>query len=271
MWRNVKGAWLLPISALVAGCATSPAGPTSPAAPSQQSTVYQSLAISSALSPSPRDSEAMSYFPPGKELVLFGGAHLYGHGLGDTWAFDRHGWRQLHPPTSPPARAQSAIAYDLSFVSSSSMAAAASAAGRDIACFKTRGPSMARPGAHSRLSALRPTSRARSSPGIRQPEHLSCLPHLLASGRTLPTGISTPKGPIWDAGRCSVQDGRGMAPQRGHPSSSRPPHLFQNPDRRRCCFSRGNRIRGVVRWAGAVLTQPGCCIHRRGRGMAALS
>lgn len=54
----------------------------------------------------------MAYFPPGEELVLFGGADLYGHGLGDTWAFDRHGWRQLHPATSPPARAQSAIAYD---------------------------------------------------------------------------------------------------------------------------------------------------------------
>jgi hypothetical protein len=113
MWRNVKAAWLLPISALVAGCASSPAGAKSPAVPSQQSAVYQSLAVSSQLSPSSRESEAMAYFPPGNELVLFGGAdYVIGHVFGDTWAFDRHGWRQLHPATSPPARAESAIAYD---------------------------------------------------------------------------------------------------------------------------------------------------------------
>lgn len=77
---------------------------------------YESLAISSDIVPSPRGGTVMAYFPPGNEVVLFGGWGSGGAGpsdyLNDTWVFDRHGWRELHPATSPPARGQAAMAYD---------------------------------------------------------------------------------------------------------------------------------------------------------------
>jgi hypothetical protein len=52
------------------------------------------------------------YFPPRHELVLFGGVDASGHGLGDTWTFDKDGWHPLHLTVSPPGRGQATMAYD---------------------------------------------------------------------------------------------------------------------------------------------------------------
>jgi hypothetical protein len=109
----VKVAWLLPIVALLTACiSTRSIAPTSANIRSQQPPAYQQLAIGSDLAPPPRDLTAMVYFPPLREVVLFGGSDQNGRTLGDTWAFDQHGWRQLHPATSPLPRAQFAMAYD---------------------------------------------------------------------------------------------------------------------------------------------------------------
>ncbi|MGD0592935.1 MAG: kelch repeat-containing protein [Acidimicrobiales bacterium] len=73
---------------------------------------YQVLDIMSRQQPSPRNAPQMAYFPPGREIVLFGGQAHSGKSLGDTWVFTRNGWRRLHPASSPPARAEGAMAYD---------------------------------------------------------------------------------------------------------------------------------------------------------------
>jgi len=58
----------------------------------------------------------MAYYPPGREIVLFGGVTPSRHGfqraLGDTWIFDEHGWRRLHPRHSPHPRNGGLMAYD---------------------------------------------------------------------------------------------------------------------------------------------------------------
>lgn len=92
----------LAIGAVVlTGCA---GGPT---------TTYESLAIANGQTPPPRTAATMVFFPPGKEIVLFAGSAVpSGQELGDTWVFDRHGWRQLHPAVSPPTRAEATMAYD---------------------------------------------------------------------------------------------------------------------------------------------------------------
>ena len=77
------------------------------------SNAYQRITITSHTSPTPRYGLAIAYFPPKKEVVLFGGQDLNsGRTLGDLWVFDRHGWRELHPALSPSARGQAAIAFD---------------------------------------------------------------------------------------------------------------------------------------------------------------
>lgn len=101
----MKVAWLVPIAALVSACSSSDASGTSP-------TTYQSLAVSSSLAPPPRMEAAIAYFPPGEEVVLFGGTDMNGDVLSDTWVFDRHGWRELVPATSPPVLVASSMAYD---------------------------------------------------------------------------------------------------------------------------------------------------------------
>lgn len=56
---------------------------------------------------------SMVYFPPEKEIVLFGGAaNESTHTFGDTWVLNSHGWKELHPAVSPTTRAQYAMAYD---------------------------------------------------------------------------------------------------------------------------------------------------------------
>jgi hypothetical protein len=58
----------------------------------------------------------MAYYPPDHEVVLFAGetpsGHPYPHGLGDTWVFDAHGWKLLHPRHSPPPRNGGLMVYD---------------------------------------------------------------------------------------------------------------------------------------------------------------
>lgn len=70
-----------------------------------------SITVTSSVMPPERGMVAMAYFPPAKEVVLFGGdgANAY---LNDTWAFDSNGWRRLHPSTSPPVRGYAGLAYD---------------------------------------------------------------------------------------------------------------------------------------------------------------
>jgi hypothetical protein len=80
--------------------------------PTRPSVTYQALDVTSRLQPSPRNSPQMAYFPPAREIVLFGGQANSANSLGDTWVFTRNGWRQLHPALSPPARAEGAFAYD---------------------------------------------------------------------------------------------------------------------------------------------------------------
>jgi hypothetical protein len=58
----------------------------------------------------------MAYYPPGREIVLFGGESPYRHGsehgLGDTWVFGAHGWTRLFPRHCPPAGDGGLMAYD---------------------------------------------------------------------------------------------------------------------------------------------------------------
>lgn len=109
----MKIAWLIPAMALLPACTgTSSSTPTPARIHSQEPRAYQQLAITSDLSPSPLNGAPLVYFPPLAEVVLFGGIDENGHAYGNTWAFDQHGWRELHPATAPPARAQFAMAYD---------------------------------------------------------------------------------------------------------------------------------------------------------------
>ncbi len=115
MRLGMKQALLLPTLALLSACSnTSSTVPTPSASQSPEAPVYQQLAITSDLSPSSLNGTAMVYFPPDAEVVTFGGIDQYGyaHTYGETWAFNKHGWRQLHPVTSPSARAYFAMAYD---------------------------------------------------------------------------------------------------------------------------------------------------------------
>ena len=62
-----------------------------------------------------RNSHAMAYDPARKRVVLFGGTigNLVSPRLmRDTWEWDGTRWIKLQPPTSPPGRAQHAMAYD---------------------------------------------------------------------------------------------------------------------------------------------------------------
>jgi hypothetical protein len=111
MYRKIS--WLLPTLVLLTACtATNVSRATPPGIRSLAPRGYQQLAITSDLTPSPLDGTTLVYFPPFAEVVLFGGIDENGHTFGDTWAFDRAGWRELHPATSPPARAYFAMAYD---------------------------------------------------------------------------------------------------------------------------------------------------------------
>ncbi|MEM6531131.1 MAG: kelch repeat-containing protein [Myxococcota bacterium] len=63
--------------------------------------------------PSARCFHAMAYDVTRSRTVLFGGSPLFGDPFGDTWLWSGAGaWVQANPATQPPARAQSAMAFD---------------------------------------------------------------------------------------------------------------------------------------------------------------
>ena len=62
--------------------------------------------------PSPRNWTQIAYFPPMREVVLFGGQTRTGKSLDDTWVFTESRWHRLQLVVSPPAQAQGAMAYD---------------------------------------------------------------------------------------------------------------------------------------------------------------
>lgn len=70
-----------------------------------------------AIRPPARFASAMAFDPLRQRLVLFGGATmrgLYGFYVGrnDTWEWDGTTWAKKTPATSPPPRAQHALAFD---------------------------------------------------------------------------------------------------------------------------------------------------------------
>jgi hypothetical protein len=51
---------------------------------------------------------ALAYFPPARQVLLFGGIDNYAN----TWLWNDHGWTHAHPSASPPGRFDAAVAYD---------------------------------------------------------------------------------------------------------------------------------------------------------------
>ncbi len=78
--------------------------------------------LSLSLAPPARYGASMAYDPVGGKAVLFGGRNAAGLLLSDTWLFAPHrlcskcttflAWSQVDPATSPPARAEAAMAFD---------------------------------------------------------------------------------------------------------------------------------------------------------------
>jgi len=64
-------------------------------------------------SPPARGNHAMVWDDTRGRIVLFGGRNANGTAyLADTWEFDGSSWHQRFPPSSPPARAHHAMAFD---------------------------------------------------------------------------------------------------------------------------------------------------------------
>jgi len=66
-------------------------------------------------SPSARTGAAVVFDAATSQLMLFGGSSQPGSGGGfnnETWIWTGHTWRQLHPVTSPAARANAGLVYD---------------------------------------------------------------------------------------------------------------------------------------------------------------
>ena len=51
---------------------------------------------------------ALAYYPPTRQVLLFGGTDNYNN----TWLWNSHGWTLAHPSASPPGRFDAAVAYD---------------------------------------------------------------------------------------------------------------------------------------------------------------
>jgi hypothetical protein len=98
---------------VAAGCA---GGSRGPAFPGPSGGPFAPLSWTSRAAPPARQTTVMAYYPPGREIVLFGGVTPYRHGferaLNDTWVFNEHGWRRLHPRHSPHPRDGELLAYD---------------------------------------------------------------------------------------------------------------------------------------------------------------
>jgi len=67
--------------------------------------------LSPTVSPSPREGPAMTYYPPQKTVVLFGGDGSTGL-LQDTWAYSAGNWTELSPQFLPSPRMDAAFTYD---------------------------------------------------------------------------------------------------------------------------------------------------------------
>jgi len=70
--------------------------------------------LTPAASPSPRVSHAMAYNVRSDRTILFGGDISVLTGNNETWSYDLDAnvWTEMHPTTSPPARAEHAMVYD---------------------------------------------------------------------------------------------------------------------------------------------------------------
>ncbi len=73
--------------------------------------VYEWRRHDGAVKPLARNHHRMAYDAARGETILFGGRTAGGF-LGDTWAYDGSGWRQIRPQHSPLARAEHAMTYD---------------------------------------------------------------------------------------------------------------------------------------------------------------
>ena len=51
---------------------------------------------------------ALAYYPPARQVLLFGGVDNYAN----TWLWNYHGWTLAHPSASPPGRFDAAVAYN---------------------------------------------------------------------------------------------------------------------------------------------------------------
>ena len=51
---------------------------------------------------------ALAYYPPARQVLLFGGIDNYDN----TWLWNYTGWTLAHPSASPPGRFDAAVAYD---------------------------------------------------------------------------------------------------------------------------------------------------------------
>lgn len=109
MGRVMRASWIaacIGVMLALAACGSVQSTPT------ETHSSFETLSISYHGAPVASYGTSMVYYPPAKEMILFGGANEYGQGLGDTWVFNRYGWKELHPAASPSARAQYAMAYD---------------------------------------------------------------------------------------------------------------------------------------------------------------
>jgi len=68
-------------------------------------------AARAATTPDGREWAAFGYYPPGHELVLFGGRRP-GTVFGDTWTLAGGTWTQQHPASAPSARTGAAMTWD---------------------------------------------------------------------------------------------------------------------------------------------------------------
>jgi galactose oxidase-like protein len=70
------------------------------------------LDVISGQSPSGRFGHAMAYDSFRGVTILFGGLDTNNLILGDTWQYDNHGWKQLHPAHAPSVRFRHTLSYD---------------------------------------------------------------------------------------------------------------------------------------------------------------
>jgi galactose oxidase-like protein len=75
-------------------------------------TAWKNISEMTVGAPSPRLACSAVYYPPSKEIVLFGGFGNATGLLNDTWNFGSSGWSQLHVVPAPPPRSDAQVTYD---------------------------------------------------------------------------------------------------------------------------------------------------------------